>query len=146
ETAFLYRRIRAEDEDRQRRRPRRRRRGHRSAGTAGRRSARHDWRRPHYGRQDHHAAAIRGAEDFSRLNPMRITLIHALKHSIVPIADSFARHWPDATLMNLVDDSLSMDLARDGRLTNAMTERFLSLGRYAASTGANAILFTCSAF
>jgi Asp/Glu/hydantoin racemase len=48
--------------------------------------------------------------------------------------------------MNLVDDSLSADLARDGRLTEAMTVRFLSLGRYAASTGADAILFTCSAF
>ena len=77
---------------------------------------------------------------------MRIALIHALKHSIVPIEASFARLWPDASLMNLLDDSLSADLARDGRLTDAMTERFLSLGRYAASTGADAILFTCSAF
>jgi Asp/Glu/hydantoin racemase len=80
------------------------------------------------------------------LNAMRITLIHALKHSIVPIEASFARLWPDAVLMNLVDDSLSADLARDGRLTEAMTARFLSLGRYAASTGSDAILFTCSAF
>ena len=48
--------------------------------------------------------------------------------------------------MNLLDDSLSADLARDGKLTDAMTERFLALGRYAASTGADAILFTCSAF
>ncbi len=31
-------------------------------------------------------------------------------------------------------------------LTAAMTDRFLILGRYAASTGADAILFTCSAF
>src|SRR6266853_1556187 len=77
---------------------------------------------------------------------MRITLIHALKHSIVPIEASFARLWPDATLMNLVDDSLSADLARDGHLTPGMTDRFLALGRYAASTGADAILFTCSAF
>jgi Asp/Glu/hydantoin racemase len=77
---------------------------------------------------------------------MRITLIHALKHSIVPIEDSFARLWPDATLMNLVDDSLSADLARDGRLTSGMTDRFLILGRYGVSTGADAILFTCSAF
>jgi len=77
---------------------------------------------------------------------MRITLIHALKHSIVPIEASFARLWPQASLMNLVDDSLSADLARDGRLTEAMTARFLSLGRYAADTGADAILFTCSAF
>src|SRR6187551_1905513 len=77
---------------------------------------------------------------------MRITLVHALKHSIVPIEASFARLWPEVRLMNLLDDSLSADLARDGRLTDDMTERFLSLGRYAAATGADAILFTCSAF
>lgn len=77
---------------------------------------------------------------------MRIALIHALKHSIVPIEASFARLWPEARLMNLLDDSLSADLARDGALTDAMTERFLQLGRYAAGTGADAILFTCSAF
>ena len=53
---------------------------------------------------------------------MRIALIHALKHSLVPIEASFARLWPDATLMNLLDDSLSADLARDGHLTTAMTE------------------------
>ena len=77
---------------------------------------------------------------------MRITLIHALKHSIVPIEASFAKHWPEARLMNLLDDSLSADLARDGKLTERMTERFLTMGRYAADTGADGILFTCSAF
>jgi Asp/Glu/hydantoin racemase len=77
---------------------------------------------------------------------MRITLVHALKHSIAPIEASFAKLWPDARLMNLLDDSLSADLARDGRLTDGMTERFLRIGRYAASTGSDAILFTCSAF
>ena len=77
---------------------------------------------------------------------MRITLVHALKHSIVPIEASFARFWPEARLMNLMDDSLSADLARDGGLSDAMTERFLNLGRYAAGTGSDAILFTCSAF
>jgi hypothetical protein len=77
---------------------------------------------------------------------MRITLVHALKHSIEPIEAAFARFWPDARLMNLLDDSLSADLARDGGLSDAMTARFLGLGRYAAGTGANAILFTCSAF
>lgn len=77
---------------------------------------------------------------------MRITLVHALKHSIVPIESSFAKLWPEARLMNLMDDSLSADLARDGGLSDAMTERFLGLGRYATSTGSDAILFTCSAF
>jgi hypothetical protein len=77
---------------------------------------------------------------------MRITLIHALKHSIGPIEASFARLWPQARLMNLLDDSLSADLARVGKLNQRMTERFLTMGRYAASTGADGILFTCSAF
>ena len=77
---------------------------------------------------------------------MRIALIHALKHSIAPIEAAFAKHWPDARLMNLLDDSLSADLARDGRLTFAMTERFRAIGSYVTSTGADAMLFTCSAF
>jgi hypothetical protein len=76
----------------------------------------------------------------------RITLIHALKHSIAPIEAAFATAWPEARLMNLLDDSLSADLARVGALNDAMTERFLALGDYAAATGANGILFTCSAF
>ncbi|AMA57081.1 aspartate/glutamate racemase family protein [Bradyrhizobium sp. CCGE-LA001] len=78
--------------------------------------------------------------------PPRIALIHALKHSIAPIEAAFAKAWPAARLMNLLDDSLSADLARDGALTDAMTERFLALGNYAAGTGADGILFTCSAF
>jgi Asp/Glu/hydantoin racemase len=77
---------------------------------------------------------------------MRIALIHALRHSPPPIEAAFARLWPEARLMNLLDDSLSADLARDGALTPAMTERFLALARYAVSTGADGILFTCSAF
>ena len=48
---------------------------------------------------------------------MRIALIHALRHSPPPIEAAFARAWPEAVLMNLLDDSLSADLARDGPLT-----------------------------
>ena len=77
---------------------------------------------------------------------MRIALIHALTHSIAPIEAAFAEHWPQATLANLLDDSLSADLARAGALTLHMTERFLALARYAAGCGAQGILFTCSAF
>lgn len=77
---------------------------------------------------------------------MRIALIHALRHSPPPVEEAFARLWPEARLMNLLDDSLSADLTRDGALTEAMTDRFLSLARYAVGTGADGILFTCSAF
>ena len=78
--------------------------------------------------------------------PARITLIHALAQSQAPVEAEFARSWPEARLMNLLDDSLSADLARDGKLTDAMTGRFLAIGNYAKSTGADGILFTCSAF
>jgi len=92
------------------------------------------------------AARVDRARAAATLITMRITLVHALKHSIVPIEASFAKLWPEARLMNLLDDSLSADLARDGGLNEAMAVRFLKLGRYAAGTGSDAILFTCSAF
>ncbi len=77
----------------------------------------------------------------------RIALIHALGHSVAPINEAFARDWPEAVRMNLLDDSLSADLARDGRgLDAAMHERFQRLAQYAVDTGAQGILFTCSAF
>ena len=77
---------------------------------------------------------------------MRIALIHALRHSPPPIEKAFKEMWPEPTLMNLLDMSLSADLAAEGKLTPKMTERFLTLSRYAVGTGAEAILFTCSAF
>ncbi len=77
---------------------------------------------------------------------MRIALIHALRHSIVPVEEAFARLWPEARTTNLLDDSLSADLARQGSLDDAMTDRFLALSRYQQSCAANGILFTCSAF
>lgn len=77
----------------------------------------------------------------------RIALIHALAHSVDPINTAFARDWPEAVRMNLLDDSLSADLARGGRgLDEAMHERFQRLAQYAVDTGAQGILFTCSAF
>ncbi len=77
---------------------------------------------------------------------MRIALIHALRHSAAPIEAAFAALWPEAQLMTLMDDSLSADLARAGTMPPTMTDRFLTLARYAAGTGADGILFTCSAF
>ena len=77
----------------------------------------------------------------------RIALISALKLSIAPIAESFERLWPEAARLNLLDDSLSVDRQADGRLTEAMVQRFIALGRYAVRLArADAILFTCSAF
>ena len=76
----------------------------------------------------------------------RIGLIHATPLAVQPIAASFAALWPQARLHNILDDSLSVDRARDGRLTEAMTQRFIDLSHYAVRSGCEALLFTCSAF
>ena len=81
------------------------------------------------------------------MQPIRIALIHALTHSIAPINSAFERLWPEATRQNLLDDSLSVDLAANGgTLDEAMHQRFTALADYAVGSGAQAILFTCSAF
>ena len=82
----------------------------------------------------------------------RIALIHALPHSVTPINTAMIRLWPEANRVNLQDDSLSNDLAAieakapGTGLDAFMHERFQRLAQYAVDCGADAILFTCSAF
>jgi Asp/Glu/hydantoin racemase len=85
------------------------------------------------------------------MNNVRIALIHALRESQVPAWNAFASGWPAATIFNLLDDSLPLDLNAEGELTQRIVERFRTLGHYAANAGnkyerTQAILFTCSAF
>ncbi|MCQ9426824.1 aspartate/glutamate racemase family protein [Pseudomonas sp. LJDD11] len=80
------------------------------------------------------------------MTPKRIFLIHATSVAIEPINQAFARLWPEAQLANLLEDSLSQDLANAGRITDELKHRFLSLAHYAVQAGAEGILFTCSAF
>ena len=76
----------------------------------------------------------------------RIALIHAVAVAMPPVAAAFAALWPEARVTNLLEDSLSPDRAADGEMTPAMGGRIGALARYAAGTGADAVLFTCSAF
>jgi Asp/Glu/hydantoin racemase len=76
----------------------------------------------------------------------RIALIHATPAAVDPIGRAFAEAWPEPDLVNLLDDSLSRDRALAPELSDGMFRRFDALGRYAQSLGADAILFTCSAF
>lgn len=78
--------------------------------------------------------------------PTRIALIHAVPAAMPPVAEAFARQWPQALLCNILDDSLSRDREEDGDLTPAMSGRIRALADYAAESGAAGILFTCSAF
>lgn len=50
---------------------------------------------------------------------IRIALIHATPVAMPPVIEAFQRGWPEAETMNLLDDSLSSDLARVDRLDEA---------------------------
>ena len=76
----------------------------------------------------------------------RIALIHATTVAFDPIHAAFARHWPEAELLNLLDDSLTPDRGRNRDLTPDLFDRFEALGRYSVQAGAAGILVTCSAF
>jgi hypothetical protein len=78
--------------------------------------------------------------------PPRVALIHATPLAIDPILAAFGTGWPEARLMNVLDDSLSADLDAAGALTPEMTDRFQALAAYCRGCGADGILFTCSAF
>ncbi|WP_316863248.1 aspartate/glutamate racemase family protein [uncultured Cohaesibacter sp.] len=77
----------------------------------------------------------------------RIVLLHATPVAMQPILMAMQRHWPDAEVVNLLDDGLSIDRAREGdELSESLLNRFVEFGRYGRSTGADGILATCSAF
>jgi hypothetical protein len=76
----------------------------------------------------------------------RVALIHAVAVAVDPVKQAFAELWPDADTVNILDDSLSGDRARDAELTAGMHGRIGLLGDYALSIGSDAVLFTCSAF
>ena len=53
----------------------------------------------------------------------RIALIHATSVAIEPIRAAFVSLWPEARTTNLLEDSLSADLAEAGQLHDAITAR-----------------------
>ncbi len=78
--------------------------------------------------------------------PKTIVLLHATPVAMQPVSVAMAELWPDAIPVNLLDDGLSIERAKNVELTQALTERFIRFGQYASDTGADGILATCSAF
>lgn len=76
----------------------------------------------------------------------RIVLLHATPVAMEPVHAAFARLWPDAERINLLDDGLSIDRAREDALSERMIARFVTLCRYGYDMGADGLLVTCSAF
>jgi Asp/Glu/hydantoin racemase len=77
----------------------------------------------------------------------RIVLFHATTVAVDPIQAAMASLWPEAEAVNLLDDGLTIDRAKEGPdLSEELIERFVDFGRYAQRIGADGILITCSAF
>lgn len=76
----------------------------------------------------------------------KLHLIHATLLAMEPINEAFQRLWPTALRTHVMDDSLTPDLEAAGGINQALIHRFELLAKHAEESGAEGILFTCSAF
>ncbi|MCD2185003.1 aspartate/glutamate racemase family protein [Rhizobium sp. GN54] len=77
----------------------------------------------------------------------RIFLFHATPVAMEPVQGAMRALWPEAEAVNILDESLSIDRAREvGGLSQGLVCRFVALGKQAVAGGADGILITCSAF
>ena len=76
----------------------------------------------------------------------RIILVHAYLPSMAPIVDAFARLWPQAEVLNLLDESIYADVGADGVLPKDVWSRVDGLLRQASQSRADGIVFTGATF
>jgi Asp/Glu/hydantoin racemase len=77
---------------------------------------------------------------------VRIGLVHATSLAVEPTMTAFRELWPEAKPVSLVDESLQLDAANTNYNGLSFTQRILMLAEYQVANGAEALLFTCSAF
>ena len=75
---------------------------------------------------------------------MRVAMIHALAGSIEPTKLAFHDEFPDAELVNVMDDSLLTDFGEN--LTPKLRRRMSQLICYCAEHGADAVGLACSVY
>jgi Asp/Glu/hydantoin racemase len=76
----------------------------------------------------------------------RIALVHATAMSIDPVKAAFAALWPEAEPVDILDSALSVDRAKTRDITPDTDARIMRLAEHGRAIGADAVLFTCSAF
>ncbi|WP_417436690.1 hypothetical protein [Idiomarina abyssalis] len=76
----------------------------------------------------------------------KVVLIHATQLAMQPICDAFEELWPDANITHLLDEELSIRRSQVDELTSDLYRRVTSLVELAMLSGADAVMFTCSAF
>ncbi len=77
---------------------------------------------------------------------MSVCIVHATRVAVAPIEAAFARHWPEAETIQILDESLVRELESAGSLTPAIRARVARLAAFAQAGGAEGVLFSCSAF
>jgi len=74
----------------------------------------------------------------------KIVVVHTGPVTVEPLKAQFAQQMPDARVVNIVDDSLLVDVRAAGRLTPEVTRRLYSYMSSAQDMGADIILNACS--
>ena len=75
---------------------------------------------------------------------MRVAMIHAIAESIAPVNTAFGEVFPEAEVVNLLDEGLFLDF--DDHITPALRRRMSGLICYGAEHGANAVGLACSVY
>jgi hypothetical protein len=78
--------------------------------------------------------------------PKRLFLVHPYLPSMPPIDRAFKEGWPEADIVNLVDESLYVDVPLDGTISPALSARVFTLFHHCVASGADGILFTGTTF
>jgi hypothetical protein len=78
--------------------------------------------------------------------PKRIFLVHPTPLALPPVDEAFKTLWPQAQVLNLLDESLYADVGANGELTPALYARVANLFRHCEASGADGIVFSGSTF
>ena len=75
---------------------------------------------------------------------MRVTMIHAIAESIPPVRLAFGEVFPEAEVINVLDEGLLIDF--EGRLTPQLRRRMSNIIGYCQDSHADAIGLACSVY
>jgi len=75
---------------------------------------------------------------------MRVVMVHALVESMPPVKRAFQEEFPEAELINVLDEGLFIDFK--GKITPALRRRMSQLICYCAEHCADAIGLACSVY
>ena len=78
--------------------------------------------------------------------PKRIFLVHPTMLAMPPVDQAFKTLWPDATIVNVLDESLYNDIPADGKLAPEIFTRLSNLFRHCELSRADGIVFSGSTF